>query len=233
MKMTNEYFHKYNTRKVEFKNCSGLFLMDGISVGRDYIEDPNRQILSNYIQQQKQHTSNSTTTSSLYSSTPIIKSRQSPFKSILNSSNTSKISETHHSDSENDYNTKITNKNTSTPLYEIIEEQNVFSPPNYYSRIATPHYELIDDHHKAIRNAKVDFFKSIYHDDNHLRNHQETKLVNTTHRLWLPSVKNIKSLENTWNKEVITSIPANKKQLGLTQLRMQGMILIIIILRLY
>jgi hypothetical protein len=240
MKVSHDYFHKYNTRRVNFKQSTGLFVVDGAVLPRDLVEDEtqDKRVSESY---KLKSTSGHGTSLSNYEYGTI---DSSIFQDglLLNQSQYSTRRSISTREAQ-DYNlrrsafspprnviykaARLNAMRVGTPVYEVMEKERPLSPNSYYadkyySRMKTAEYEVVEDQRKTIHEAKADFHNHIYQDNNYRRIYDEYKTVNETTRLWNKREKSIRSLQNAWTSEVVTEVPNNKKVLGLTPLRANG-----------
>ncbi len=242
MKLSHDYFHRYNTRTIQHKQSTGLFMLNGEPLPRDVIEDESRQ---KELLQKTKHTIRLYPSELIYYPEDGIESPYKRHQSVDISNNRSM------SPRRRDYsqianslplNTHTTLRNgaysppravlnevarleavrTSTPLHEHLRTERVRLPHNHYSRLKTPGLEVAKDHAKAHHDARIQFYKHIYHDDNFKQIHEENKIIHTAERLFNPTETKLRELQSAWSKAVPTKAPNNKVALGLTPLRMNG-----------
>jgi len=242
MKISHDYFQTYNTRKVQRKQATGLFMINGEPLPRDIIEDetrtkelvkkctesvrlyPSQLIYSpgeGDISPLKRHLRETKMNNSTFS--PRGRSYSQIANTLPNNSHTA-LRDGAYSPPRNVLNeaARLEAVRTSTPLYKHVATEKLPFSKNYTSRLQTPGNEGIKDHIKAYRDARKQFYTHIYHDNNFVQIHDEQKIVHTAERLWNPREKNIKALQNSWTSDCTTEVPNNKKALGLTPLRMNG-----------
>jgi hypothetical protein len=247
MKVTHDYFKNYNTRRIDFKQSTGLFMLNGDAVPRAVLEQPsnsrgsslalggssqlvfspgkgNISPLHRHLREHAQANICSSGRSHAGSATA------SPVMSRVSTANTHRSHQTNRSTSamislpsmvlsEAEL---LEARRTGTPLYEALASHRVHTPKEYTNRLKTPKLEVLVDHDRLVHTAQAEFHTHIYHDNNYARIHNEQRNIHTAERLWNSREKNIKDLSGSWTAEVATPTPNNKKQLGLTPLRRIG-----------
>ena len=244
MKVSHEYFQNYNTRKIDYKKSTGLFILDGDAVPRAVIEaEVKRNRLEVYTQPRdlkgssqlvftpgrgdtsplRRHLNEHPPINLLQLTTRIsspIKttSRTSTANTAIRCSTASSFSYSPSKDEIKEAARREANS-LAIPLYEVLQTQRIKIPKEHYNRLQTPLNETLTDQVNSIHEAKAEFYKHIYHDNNFKQQYQQNRNIKTAERLWNSKEKEIKSLQNSWEKEVYTAIPHNKQVLGLTPLR--------------
>lgn len=241
MKLNHDYFKNYNTRKVQFRKSTGLFVLDGEPVPRSVLEDESksREVVMKYGSKLLESSTQLVYTPGLQDISPLrrhhllqIAGNITSPQRLSHSRATTRASTSQSSRplsrafspprSVLNEMARLEAARTCTPVYQVLENERVQTPKQYSGRLKTPQYEVVTDYEKAVHEAKAEFHTHIYHDNNFAQIYKQQQDKNAAERLWNAREKNIRDLRNSWTSEVRTETPTNTKVLGLTPLRQYG-----------
>lgn len=203
---------KYSSRKVLYRDCSGVFTCDGHSLSRTEVASSSSS---------GTHTQSKRMVMMMSCGDPCIKSRKSeePVPHRMPHYQP-KPSSRNDDDDDDAVRSRSIRREAVLPILE--NPLAVPPPPLLRSRLDDPAaYQAAKDQYRAAQVLKAKLYARIYFDDKGgVRSDEDSTLV-AVERLWFPRLNTTKALQNTCTAFVKTSVPRNRS-LGLSPLRILG-----------
>lgn len=208
MKATNDYMTKYSSRKVLYRDCSGVFTCDGHSFSRTEIASSSSGSQSNRERMMMMPWGDPCIKSG--------KSKEQVLHRILHYQRQSSLSR-----EDDDIDAVRPTSTRGKVFLPTLERQLAVPPPLLLrSRLDDPAaYQAAKDRCRAAQVVKAKLYARIYFDDK--GGSDEDSTLAAMERLWFPRLNGTKALQNTCTAFVKTPAPRNRS-LGLSPLRILG-----------